>query len=108
MAFPTARSSSTMATIGPLSGTWQPRATLAEQRISSARLDLINVGAIATCFDYTNVEERNDWLRRAVNLVVRGASCVTGLDIHSTLTTIGSKEPLRPGLRWRGKVGRRE
>ena len=43
MAFPTALSSSTMATIGLLFGTWrnrQPRAALMEQRMSSARLFL--------------------------------------------------------------------
>jgi hypothetical protein len=59
IAFPTASSSSTMATIGPLFGTWQDRqprdsfhrtTDVAREILSSS-----NLGATATCFDYTIV-----------------------------------------------------
>jgi hypothetical protein len=35
--------------------------------------------------------------------VVHGASCVTGIDFHITLVTVGSEKPLQPGPGWRGK-----
>jgi hypothetical protein len=44
----------------------------------------------------------------ARNLVVHGASCVTGIGLHIALTPVSSQEPLQPGQRWRGKGGRRE
>ena len=76
---------------------------------------LSNLGATATCFDYTNVVLR---LYKCIgtqrlasvtrNLVVHGASCVTGIDLHITLAPVSSQEPLQLGPRWRGKGGRRE
>jgi hypothetical protein len=44
----------------------------------------------------------------ARNLVVQGASCVTGIDLRITLAPVSSQEPLQLGSRWRGKGGRRE
>jgi hypothetical protein len=58
IAFPTASSSSTMATIGPLFGTWQDRNRL--QRLEKTdvvheTIFLSNLGATGKCFDYTIV-----------------------------------------------------
>ena len=59
MAFPTASSSSTMATIGPLFGTWQDRQLRdsfhGTTDVVREILSLYSLGATATCFDYTIV-----------------------------------------------------
>ena len=39
----------------------------------------------------------------ARNLVVLGASCVTGIDLHITLAPVSAEKPLQLGPRWRGK-----
>jgi hypothetical protein len=44
----------------------------------------------------------------ARNFVVHGASCVTGIDVHTTLAPVSSQEPLQLEPRWRGKGGRWE
>ena len=43
----------------------------------------------------------------ARNLVVHGASCVTGIALRITLALLARKNPLQLGPRWRGKGGRR-
>jgi hypothetical protein len=59
MAFPTASSSSTMATIGPLFGTWldrQPRDSFCgTMDVVHEILSSSSLGATAACFDYTIV-----------------------------------------------------
>ena len=111
IAFPTASSSSTMATIGPLFGTWQDRqarAAFTEQRMSSARLFLQPRRNRYVLRLYKCIGTRR-LASVARNLVVHGASCVTGIDLHITLVSLlRLKEPLQLGPRWRGKGGRRE
>jgi hypothetical protein len=111
IAFPTALSSSTMATNGPLFGTWQdrqPRATFTKQRMSPARLFLTQPRRnryVLRLYECIGVQRL---ARRVGNFVVDGASCVTGIGLRITLAPVRSQEPLQLGPRWRGKGGRRE
>jgi hypothetical protein len=93
IAFPTASSSSTMATIGRLFGTWQhrlPRAAFTEERISSARLFLIQPKRNRYVLRLYKCIANQRLASVARNLVVHGTSCVTGIDLRITLAPVSS------------------
>src|SRR6266404_4401452 len=94
IAFPTASSSSTIATIGPLFGTWQPRAGFTEERISSARLFRIQPTRDYCVLRLYKCIENSTIGIGGPKFCDFGASCLTGSDLDiSSSPLLAHKNP---------------